>query len=283
MRKILVVMADIHSGDNQGLMPPDVQLLDDTGPEPRVWTPAQTAIQREWLWPNYVRDMGSVFDLAGKSEVTLALPGDLTQGNKYHDGLVSSRMADQFTIALANLEPWYAHKNLKNVYLVQGTGAHEFGEGSAPVVLSEVLAKRYPKVRTAYHRHYLLDVDGALVDIAHHGPAPSKRAWLKENMLRYYTKSLMFDEIIAGRAVPAAIVRAHVHEPIKPQRVWVGDYKCEAVVVPCYCGITTYVMQVARSPYILHCGLVALEFVDGALREVYPFWRSVDLRQREAV
>ena len=104
-RKILVVVADEHAGSTQGLMGPDVQLLDDTGPEPRVWTPAQTAIQREWLWPHHVAFMDKVFELAGKSEVTLALPGDLTQGNKYHEELISSRMADQFSIALANLEP----------------------------------------------------------------------------------------------------------------------------------------------------------------------------------
>ena len=281
MRKILVVMADTHGGAKQGLMPPDVQLLDDTGPEPRTWTPTQTAIQA-WLWECYQNDIASVTALAGKSKIVLVHNGDLTWGVRYPECAVSGRAADQYSIALANLEPWYALRNLAKVVLVQGTGSHEFGEGSSPIVVGGELAKRYKRVTTICTRHGLLDVDGAGVDVAHHGPTPGGRSWLTGNQLRYYTRSVMIDDILLGNEPPAAIVRAHYHTGIR-ETVREGGHVCEAFVLPSYCGMTHYAVQVTRSAYLLSCGLVALEFVDGALREVYPFWRSVDLRQREAV
>ena len=281
MRKILAVIADTHGGAKQGLMPPDVQLLDDTGPEPRTWTPSPTAIQT-WLWECYQNDMASVTELAGKSKIVLVHNGDLTWGVRYPECAVSGRAADQYSIALANLEPWYALRNLSKVVLVQGTGSHEFGEGSSPIVVGGELSKRYKKVSTICTRHGLLDVDGAPVDVAHHGPTPGGRSWLTGNQLRYYTRSVMLDDILCGKQPPVAILRAHYHTGIR-ETVREGGYTCEAFVLPSFCGMTHYAVQVTRSAYLLSCGLVALEFVDGVLRGVYPFWRSVDLRQKEAV
>jgi len=281
MRKILAVMADTHAGAKQGLMPPDVQLLDDTGPEPRTWTPTQTAVQ-QWLWDWYVKDMASVAALAGKSPIVLVHNGDLTWGARYPECAVSGRAADQYAIAIANLEPWYKLRNFAKLLLVEGTGSHEFGEGSAPITVGAELAKRYPRVSTTSTRHGLLSIDGAKIDIAHHGPTPGGRSWLTGNQLRAYTRSVMLDDLLADKAPPTALLRAHYHTAIR-ETVREGGHTCEAFVLPSYCGMTHYAVQVTRSAYLLSCGMVALEFVDGALRGVHPFWRTLDLRQEEAV
>jgi hypothetical protein len=276
-RKLVAFLADTHAGHKLGLMPPGVELLDDSGPEPRTWTPPLTAIQ-EWLWMQYVADMGAVWALAGKAPVTLVHGGDVTWGARFPTQLVSTRLSDQLLVALGNLLPWYEHKGLRSVVLVQGTESHEFGEGSAPIALAEQLVKRFPKVSTTCTRHALLSIDGLLVDVAHHGPGVGGRAWLTGNELRYYTRSILMDDIVDGRKPPDVIVRAHYHHGIR-ETVRVGEHTCEAFVLPAYCGMTHYSSQVTRSAYMLSCGLVALEIVDGKVQQVHPFWRRLDLRQ----
>jgi hypothetical protein len=264
-----------------GLMPPDVLLLDDTGPEPRTWTPTQTSIQR-WLWDCYVQDMAAVVELAGRAPIVLIHGGDATQGTRYPEACVSTRVADQLAIALANIEPWYALRGLRSVVLVQGTGSHEFGEGSSAVTLAAELGKRYRKPRTLTTRHGLLNVDGARIDVAHHGAGAGGRAWLTGNELRYYTRSVMLDEVVRGNTPPAALVRAHYHSGVR-ETVRVGEHVTEAFVMPCYCGLTHYAVQVTRSAYLLSCGMVALVFEGGKLVDAHTFWRSLDLRQEVAV
>lgn len=280
-RKVLAVFSDTHAGSQHGLMPPDVALLDDTGPEPRTWTPVQSAIQR-WLWQCYSEDMAAVKEIAGRAPVVLVHAGDLTQGVRYPEACVSTRAADQYAIGLANLEPWYQWRNLSAVCLVHGTGSHEFGEGSAPITVGAELSKRHPKVRTFTTRHGLLDVDGARVDVAHHGVGPGARSWLRGNVLRYYTRSLMIGEIERGRTPPAAVVRAHYHDGVH-ETVREGGHICEALVLPCYCGLTHYAIQVTGSAYLLSCGMAALVFEDGRLAQVHELWRTLDLRQEERV
>jgi len=280
-RTIVAALSDTHAGSRKGLMPPDVQLLDDTGPEPRTWTPTQTGIQR-WLWECYQEDMACAREIAGKSPIVLIHGGDATQGNHYPEACVSTRVADQLAIALANIEPWYALRNLRSVVLVQGTGAHEFGEGSAAVTLAAELNKRYRKPRTLTALHGLLNVDGARIDVAHHGAGPGGRAWLTGNELRYYAKSLMLDEITRGNEPPAAVLRAHYHHGVH-ETVRVGGHATEAFVLPAYAGMTHYATQVTRSAYLLSAGMVALVIEGGRVVGVHELWRTLDLRQEEAV
>lgn len=282
-RKVIAVFSDKHAGSKYGLMPPDVQLLDDTGPEPRTWTPTQSAIQREWLTPNYSTDVPQVFDIAGKDDVVLVYTGDLTHGTYFHDGLVSTRMADQITIAIANFVPWYTHRNLKRVFIVQGTAVHEMGEGSAPIIATEHLSKRYPKVRTEYARHYLLDVGGKLLDAAHHGPTAGRRVWLKGDEVRRYTRNILLDGLIHGEPMPDMLERAHVHEGIEPERVRVGAHSCEAWVQPSYCGMDDHALKISKSAYRLTCGLTVVEVIEGEPLRIHPLWHSLDLRQKVTV
>ena len=264
-------------------MPPDVQLLDDTGPELRTWTPPSTSIQ-QWTWPLYAQGIDDIFALADKSSVTLVQGGDLTQGNKHNSGAVSTRLADQYAIALAALEPWYQRRNLKKVFLTEGTECHEWEEGSAPIMIGAELTRRYRKVQTLTARHWLLDADGTPIDIAHHGPGQSKRAWLEGDELRRYAKNILMAEALAGRQTPQVIARGHVHRGIEPERVRIpGGHVCEAVVCPSVCGMSPYAQKVTQSQYILTCGLAAAEVVNGEVIKVHTFWHDLDLRTKAAV
>lgn len=284
-RKVLVCLADTHAGHKLALMNPAVKLLDDSAAELRVWTPTLTQVQT-LLWQWYSEDIAGVAAFADGAPVIVCHVGDVTWGRKHPDGLVSTRECDQLAIACWNLEPWFALQNMQELILVHGTQSHEFGEGSAPIAVASQLQTLHADRRVSAGRHYALDVGGAEIDLAHHGPTTGARVWLSGNVLRAYTISEMMATVMASQRPPAAIIRAHYHDfRHETVRIMCGETErvCEAVILPSYCGLTHYAAQVTRSAHVLSVGLVALAIEDGRVAEVRPFWRTLDLRTRKAV
>jgi len=286
-RRIVVCFADTHAGHKLGLMPPDVELLDEgAGGEPTTWTPRQSAVQ-EWLWEHYQNDIQSVRKLAGRDEIIVIHNGDLTWGNKYPEQIVSTRDADQLAIAMANMRPWLELKNVKTMRLIFGTQSHEFGEGTAPLLVTRQLSAEYPRKIIRTSQHGLFDVDGITFDAAHHRSGPGIRQWTVGNQLRYYLRSLMLDEILRGRTPARVVIGAHYHtychETVEMYGEGDREWHSDIYVLPAYCGMTHYAVQATRSAYLLGCGLVAFEIVDGQLRRAYPFRRVIDLRTEEVL
>lgn len=281
--KWLVTLADVHCGHRLGLLAPETQLpADDEHGHPEPWTPELTATQR-WLWECYREDFGAVRDLVGADPVVLALVGDLTWGQRYPEQCVSENVIDQCLMAMAALQPWGLLPGLRAVRLIHGTQSHEYGRGAAPELVARLWATAADLDVKAV-RHTLLSVDGVAFDLAHHGAGPGIREWTRGNVLELYTRSLMMAALMAGQTPPAAVVRAHYHDYARRTvRVTAGnaEHVTEAVALPSYCGLTHYAVQATRSAYVLACGLVAWRVVDGALREVVPLWRTVDVRTRE--
>lgn len=284
-RRLVALLSDIHSGSRLGLMNPETTLWqeDERGQEV-PWRPTPTAVQR-WLWGHYVSDIAATMDLAAGDDVILVHNGDLTWGRKYPSELVSTRNADQLLIAVANLEPWGTWPNVRTIRLVHGTDSHAFGEGTSDALVCDALRVRWPERSVSEVRHALLLVDGVGIDCAHHGPTPGGRQWLTGNQARYYAKSVMNDDLILGRTPPRVIVRSHYHTYVRETVRIHGarELVTDVIITPAYCGMTEYATQATRSGYLISCGLVVLEIVDGALREIHPFVRSVDLRREEVL
>lgn len=285
-RRIVVFFSDTHAGHGLGLMLPGITLFDEDESGNLVsYTPRLTATQ-EYLWRCYEEDLDSVKALAAGDPIILVHDGDLTQGVKYPSQLVSTRQADQLIIAYENLRRALQLPNVTTLRLMHGTGAHTFGEGTAPVLVARQLGAEYPELDVKSSSHALLDVDGVTFDVAHHGPGPGSRNWLAGNILRYYTRSLMLDDLADGGRPPDAVVRAHYHSLVLETVRLVtkqGIYTTEAFVLPAYCGLTEFGHQVTRSMYRISCGLVAVEVVEGRLAGMHPFWRINDLRTREVL
>jgi len=265
MRRIVAVLSDTHAGHRLGLMPPNLTLYDEA-PDGTLapYTPQQTAVQ-QWLWHCYCDDMAEVVALADDDPLTVIHNGDLTWGRKYATELVSTREANQYLIAVANLAPWLELPNLTAMRLSHGTGSHGFQEGTDVALVSELLRARYPDSDIGVCRHGLADVDGVLIDYAHHGPPPGSRNWLTGNNLRYYIRSLMTDEVMRGRTPPRVVLRAHYHTYQRETvRVPAGDGEAvtDGIITPAYCGLSEFAQQATRSAYLIGCGLVALEIVD---------------------
>lgn len=260
-------MSDTHAGSRYALCNPETQLHDDDRGD---YHPTLTLGQR-WLWDCYEQDILSVMELASGDPVDVVHLGDIIQGLRFLDGLAESRFADQIAIAAANGTPWLCWENISSVTVVSGTGVHEGGEGSA----GELVAALW---HAGSIQHGLLDVDGVLIDVAHHGPAAGIREWTRGNVARLY----LLDRMMTDDPPARVYLRAHRHEP-----VWVtqhlDDVTADLLVTPAYQLPSAYVRQVMQSPSAAVCGMIALEIRDGELAGVNRFTHRVDLRKRVAL
>jgi hypothetical protein len=285
-RVILAVASDKHGGHKLGLLNPETVLEDEDSKGNLIqWTPELESFQ-QYLWGLHKKHVEDVKHLAGKDEIVVIDNGDLTAGNKYPHEQVSTRIADQFDIAAWNLRPWLDLKNVKTVRITKGTGAHNFGEGSAEIITQRIVKGWYPKkdIRTIYHG--LAKIGGITVDYTHHGPGTGGRNWLKGNIARYYLRSLVQDEIDLGNTPPDLVIRGHYHEYIEEHlvKLFMGKrYKVQLNIIPSYCGIDSYARQITKSVYVLHHGMVAYEIVDGKILDTLPLFNTIDIRTKEVI
>ena len=298
-RSIFSAMGDTHGNSKVGLLNPDVilhqevPLFEDDDEEDEIelipYTPTLTLAQKK-LWEDYTEDLSALVDLANGDPVDVLHGGDLAQGTKHWGELVSTRFADMTEIAAANLRPILDLKesgdlNLRNFWIAKGTGAHTEGEGSLELIVAKQLSAEYGfEIQVAYH--YLLDIDGYVVDSSHHGPGPGVRNWLKGNILQLYTLSLMMDELDAGRNPPDLVLRHHFHQYVRrwsTKRTHLGTSETLSIICPSYCFTNDYARKVAKSPPRITIGQLAFELLDGKLYDTHEFMRTYDLRVRETV
>jgi len=291
-RQVVAFFSDTHGGHKLGLLNPDTEIptvrLEPDGdgemvPVPGILKPTLGPTARDWLWPNYQNDIRGVVDFAHGDPLYADHNGDLCQGDKYHDELVVSRQADQLFIAEYNMRPWCQIPNLVAFRFTEGTSAHDFGEGTAAHLVARMLRAQYPNVNIGAMAHGLLTIGGIEIDIAHHGPYPGSRTWLRGNVARYYLRSLMQDCINMGKRPPRLVVRSHYHEYVH-ERVEIDGkelYVSDIIITPAYCGLGTYSRQATKSKHLLDTGMVAVEIIDGDLGRIKPFRHRLDLRTRE--
>ena len=283
-RSIAVGITDTHGGNKLALLNPDT-ILEDEDREGNIspYHPGMTDVQK-YLWDLYAWAKGEIEHLAGHDPIHLFHIGDQTQGNKYPHEWVSTRLSDQLDIATWNLMPWLEMKNVQTVRMAKGTASHEFGEGSAPVLIQRRLQAQFPKkdIKTVFHG--LVSVGGIRIDYSHHGPFPGSRNWLKGNEARYYLRSLMMDEIAAGNNPPDVVWRGHYHEYIREWLEVRGNghrYASWLMIIPSMSMVDAYARQAARSPSRVSNGMVALEIINGKIHDIHPFIKSMDIRTRE--
>ena len=282
-RCIAVLLSDTHAGHKLGLCNPSTVLINEHGDN---YSPQLSATQ-QYLDDLYKTHIDAVADLADGDPVLVFHNGDITQGTRYADHLIATLIVDQVKIAVANLSRWYTHKriNLALVRVVVGTSAHSI-EGTTEQLVAAQLAALYPKLSTSvmYHLQFVLKSQrGQVLDLAHHGPFPGSRKWLRGNSARFYLRDAMMAEMIDGLTPARVYARAHYHEwlreTVRVRRNGV-DATSDLVITPSYSGIDDYVRRATRSKRKIDHGLVACEFEDG-LRDVYPLYQQLDIRSRE--
>lgn len=287
MRRVVVSLADTHGGHKLGLLNPDTVLWEeDENGDLQPHKPALTHFQL-YLWQAVCEDRQKVIELAGRDELIILHNGDLTQGIRFRENLVSSgRLSDQIEIAFRNLLPWVALPNVQTARVVIGTGVHNMGEGASERLVTRLLKERFPEKDVTVLRHSLLDIGGVTFDVAHHGPHPGSRDWLKGNVARLYLRDLMTREVKSGNVPPRVVARAHYHKWVRVteyDEIGGTAVTSDLVILPSYCGLDDHAQKATQSVNVQTHGCVAFELVDGELRDIHPFKRSLDLRTKETL
>jgi len=293
-RVILVAIGDKQAGHAGALINPEAQIpvieIDKDNGRHVVTGyehPSLSPMQKQ-LWEWHEHDRQEIQNLAGKDPIVYLGMGDETQGGYYKDDLKDVSLAAQFLHSYHNAKPWMDMNSVKAAYFVQGTSVHLWGAGDTETILIHNLRIEYPKKRIELTQHWELDVDGLLVDIAHHGPGPGMREWTRGNILRLYTRSLMQKLHNNGKRPPDLLLRAHFHQPLCEIVTLNLDeeiLRTESWITPPQCVIGSHGQKSTQSVSQMHVGMLAFEIVNGKLIETHykPFWHTFDLRVREKV
>lgn len=281
-RRVIVVLSDTHAGHKLGLMPPDVTLYEeDERGNPVPYTPRQTASQA-YLWRIYNEYLTRSIEIADGAPIIVIHNGDLTQGIKHKEQLVTTSIGNQILISVANLLPWLRYPNVKVMRIVQGTQSHEFMESTAPMLVTNALAQVSQECDVRMLNHGLLTVGGVTIDYAHHGPGPGGREWLRGNEARFYLRNLMMQEIARGEKPPRLVLRGHVHTYTKEVLEW-GGHESTLIITPAYCMLGDYARQAVKSPHLIGNGHVVIEVECGEVLRTHKLVSTVDMRTREDV
>jgi hypothetical protein len=266
-RKIGIVLSDSHANFILGLANPQT---------------TKTNEPQDWLWNDvYVKGIDIGKKLAGKDDIFVIHVGDITHGNKYNAEQMSTKISEQFIGAADNFQPIVALSNVKSITIANGTPAHSFGEGSAEDVVVEILRGRTKaKIQSTYHS--LVNVDGYIIDVAHHGPSTGRRNWLHGNEARWYLKSTMMDELDHNKRPADLYLRGHYHSYVKEwATIWRNDtwYESWMIVCPPLCMPGDFTRQATKSIPLVAPGLILLEIINNKLVQTIDCTVTLDVRE----
>jgi len=295
-----LIFSDIHSGGKLGLCNPNATTIETTekvqGGEiyTESWEePVQLNGFQEYLWESLTKEwLPAVKKIVGKNKITLISGGDLTQGNRWKTHLMTNTMENQYRLAVFSVLPFLQLMNVHQFFLVTGTEVHIGEEGIAPHQVKMLL--RLPEFREQYKNdidmhvahHLMLDVNGFVMDVAHHGSGTGSRTWLKGNMIRYEMKSNILAEKLAGNMPPDLYVRGHFHSPIEEDHTqFISDQpmRTKSIVVPSLAGMNMHARKVTRSAPSVTNGIALAEIIDGKTSKIHWFMKTLDLRTKKKV
>ena len=259
--KILLVMSDLHGGNQLGLLAPKTLLWSEAADGEMIpWVPSLNPLQKE-LWSWYIECLDWVVKLAAGRPIIIKVNGDITQGLKYVREWVSTRASDQIEIAIKFLGVPLMMPNVQQMDLVMGTGSHEI-EQTSPILAQRILRAENPDIKIGLANHYITTINDTIFDLAHHGPIPGSRRWLEGNSLRWYTNDLMQRELDLGNEPPHWVIRSHYHTASRSAsdyRKGARFYRTESYLTPGFTGMDGYARQATRSKFEVHVGLSAWE------------------------
>lgn len=190
---ILINISDMHVGSDVALATDRVFSKDNAHHNNKIQT-----ILLDW-WNNATR---RVIEFAKNEDCILLVGGDCNDGDGHHDTAQTWGTAREQAMVAAELIAPVA-RVCRKTYMLRGTRAHT-GERSEfdEYVALEIGAE------TDYH--WRLDVDGHLIDWAHHCTLP-KDPRSHEAALERQASQIARRYRLANERIPDLILRQHVH------------------------------------------------------------------------
>lgn len=270
--KSIVIVSDLHCGSTLGLTTEQVMPMAEGG----GYQPSRFQADVARAWHDFFRNIVPK-ETKGSKKRILVVNGDMVDGNHHNTvALATNNIQIQEMWATTILTD--ASKDFDRVYCTLGTEAHSLPGGQADERIAAAIgAEKNPDGMSAAWQLWL-DIDGMLVNIAHHIGTTSSAAYESSAVMRELVAAL----VEAGQweqKLPDVIVRSHRHRYI---RLAIPSAKGEiqAVVTPGWQLKTPFVERLDRMR-MPHIGAIILK-MDGSTCEIkakiYPM-RQVDVRK----
>jgi hypothetical protein len=229
---ILVVVGDLHVNSTVGLITPTTN-LDDGG------TYRSSKGQR-WLWRSWL-DFWSEIEKVRKSEkadVWTVFNGDLVDINGKHQSSqnISQNEADVMRMAIDTLMP--ALDMSDRTFVVRGTAAHTGSSASMEEKLAEDIGSE-PNGDLFSWWELLLEAEGVLFDIRHHGPL-GRMEHTRGNSLNRRAVELML--LYANKKCPDVGVQSHNHRFSTSS----DEYPIKVYALPAWQLITEFINRIGN-------------------------------------
>lgn len=198
MKNILII-SDLHINSTVALCYPELK-LDDGG----VYSPSQS---QKWLYSGWHSMME---DVKTRENLITILNGDVIDANKHSaHQLISKNKSSILKHAALLLKP-LADISSK-LFMVRGTSAHTGESSELEETLALLLnAEVNPDSGNSTFWNLLVEIDGVLLDIAHHGKIGTK-PWTRQNSLNALATEIIVNRVISGAAIPQLAIRSHYH------------------------------------------------------------------------
>jgi len=281
--KYIYVETDHHANNKWGLLQPGT-LIEEIAPDgTEYFEEPDLNPEQEFLLAVRNEALKGVKEIVGKKPIDFVFLGDAHQGTKHVTQYVSQLSSASTSIMIENFRPIFKQLNVRNAEVLFGTAAHDGMGMTHPKSLVMALRAEFQKTDIRLSWHTDIDVDGYVINCAHHGSGTGIRNWLRGNEMRYYMKSLVEDYKDRGEKPADLVLRGHFHgfhwETIRKYLPG-GFQQTDMLLVPSMCGMGAYAKQVTKSRTDIINGSILLEVKDGALQKCHEFVTFRDLKRR---
>lgn len=194
---LLVVLSDSHCGSSTAVSPLKYTVHNRSTYETQVMEANRL---QKWLYRNWMDFWDYVKDKSKKKRVIVAHLGDVIDFNHHGSTQLVQEVGDQVKMALELLGPY---RDIADKFIgILGTSAHA---GTDHAVESDL----YRQLGADYiEQQMTINLDGILVDLAHHGRA-GIRPWTSS--AANLASEIMLDYAQTGLPLPNFIFRGHLH------------------------------------------------------------------------
>jgi hypothetical protein len=208
---VIAAVSDIHAGGSTALCPKTIS-LDDGGKY-------KASKAQQWIfqcWKDYWKRVGQVVK-AESAKLYQVFDGDAVEGQHHHSTqILSGNPNAQAAVLTACMEIPLALKPAK-MFWVRGTETHVGASASAEERIADGLRRDKrpiigdPETGTASWWHLRMEVNGVLIDVAHHGRT-GQREHTRASQAVLHSHDILLSHVKAGHRPPDLCIRGHYHK-----------------------------------------------------------------------
>jgi len=194
---LLVVLSDTHIGSSTAISPLKFVVHGRSTNEAQV---TEANRLQKWLYRNWIDLFDYVKDKARKHRIIVAHLGDVIDFNHHGSTQLVQEIGDQVVMAKELLMPY---REIADKFIgILGTAVHAGTDHAVETDLYRQLEADY------IEQQMTIDIDGVLVDLAHHGRA-GFRPW--SSSAANLASEIIIDYATQGLPLPHYIFRGHLH------------------------------------------------------------------------